>query len=569
MTEASQTTTETFALHPAVALRMVTHQGNSLAKAIAEAVMNSVDSGSSSIAITLSPGEAVIADDGAGFKDIAQIDEYFSTIGTPHKPGDSVYGRHRVGRLQLLQHGAVDWSSHSFRMVADVKRRGLSHDVYESEPYQEGCVVRLSLYEELSQSAVVRLAHELKQAVEWVKTEVTVNGARINSDLSAVKWTAETDDAYVLVKRAGYGMRLYNMGVFVQVVHPRTLPTGGIVVTKGAIALNTARNDVDQACPAWLRIQECVRRNLPRDVPPPRSRSARPGRIWIRGPVDQTHFARQLCSGEQALRHALEGQAGAVATANRAQDALTAISSPRSGILVVAPSATPEAQMLMRAGLATVVLSKTLSDFGVADAAGLVGLLAGLAEAENAKAKGKQLAAFAAGLRSVSCRPMSDFAAIFENNYVEVDDDSLDADELASLGVARAMSKAYAASAGVPDRQVAAAYSVTRKAWTDGRRIWLARDSLGYATPAALMSGAVQVAASYAATDPNMGRIDPTPEEATAMIECATERDATGDAVAAGLRALVDARLRANARSLGKVSALADFEDLCRRSRNG
>ena len=66
--------TSSFELHPAVAHSLIIDQGSSMTNALREAIMNSIDSGSSIISVEVETDRVTVVDDGSGFTP-EQVDE--------------------------------------------------------------------------------------------------------------------------------------------------------------------------------------------------------------------------------------------------------------------------------------------------------------------------------------------------------------------------------------------------------------------------------------------------------------------------------------------------------------
>jgi hypothetical protein len=559
-----ETTTEKFELHANIAHSLIKHQGNSLRKAIMEAIMNSVDSKSTYVAVTITHDSVIVIDDGNGFTGLKEIDEFFSTIGTPHKAGDATFGRNRIGRLQLMEYGANTWRSNTFKMFADVKNRGLSHDVYDAEPQHRGCHIQLDLYDTLDQTEILGLCHGLKGAVEWLETEVRINGIVANKDKESIKWTLETPEAWILLNRSGY-LKIYNMGVFVRHSYGDLIPAGGIIVSKKAIDLNAARNDISIQCPVWNTIVRDARKVLPRKVSPKKDSN----RKWIHlhSDSEQAMYIADMISGKETLLSALEGEAGIIATAGREFGTLKQITHPLSNTIIIMPKKTPEGQMIVQSQLATVVLQKTLDCFGAKTGQELASLLMNMAENEIKKTKSNKLRTFIEAISKVRFCGASEFSSIFEHNYTEIPEEKLTTPHKRDLFIANIMSKLCAGRMKETCRTVKAGNSMTSQMWTDGKTIWIAEDQLSYTQPAKIMQCALQLIKNYCAQSLTTDSVDPAIEEATTFNEIATDDFLPGDMVKAALEYIIeDAGLKMKS-SIGALTILSDFEDLCRSAR--
>ena len=276
-----------------------------------------------------------------------------------------------------------------------------------------------------------------------------------------------------------------------------------------------------------------------------------------------------MLDGEVTLHEALAGTAPLVATALKAFSPLSALTKPLGGRLMIAESATAEAAMLMRSGLATVVLQKTLDDFRAADGHDLLRILSELATAEHAESKSRRAANFRDGLASAKITGMEAFAAVFENNYAEVDESQLESDDLEALEALRAMSEACAGAMGRGFRPVRAGNSMTKRCWTDGATIWLTHDRLTATTPEALLEQCLAVTDAYCADSLNTGTADPTNEESARFGAACRSEEAPAAALRAAM-AVVEATARRKHRPMPvSIQLLAAHEDTCAKAREG
>ena len=559
------TTTQSFDLHPAVAYSLIAHQGESLRKSLTEAVMNSSDSGSQLVVITIGRDTVSIVDNGAGFANMTVIDEYFSTIGTPHQKTDKGFGAFRIGRLQLMNYGANTWRTNGYRLEVDVKRRGLEHDVHENQPHVPGCSIEITLYEPLDPSEVLALAHELRNSIKWIDMDVDVNGIRANCDKAAVKWTVETENAWMLITRKR-SLLVHNMGVLVQQQWGYQVGAGGVIISKRPLALNAPRNAVDAECPEWKAIMAEFNKHLPRAKSNSGS-SERPQPVRFYTPTQRAHYAGLIASGEVSILEALRGDARVLSTACSNYASLTELSGAIANTVLVMPEPTSEGRMLMTSKLATVLLASSLAEFGVRDAPALVELLASRAEAENQEKSNNRLRKFAQALRETNLVKPAEFAAVFENNYRDVDEATLTADERDGLEISRLMSSVCAEVMIKPERLVRAGQSITRKTWTDGTTVWVCADRLGAEEPTHLAMMACEMVAAYCADTLDTVAAEPDPEQAIMFTETMTNTETAGLALSEVLKVLAKRAATKGLGGFGPSKPLQEFEEACRSAR--
>ncbi len=85
-----------FRMDPALLWSVIKSQAGTLAKALLELVMNSIDAGASQVSITLTGTRLKVEDDGRGFQSRTEVTSWFETFGTPHKEGDARWGKFRM-----------------------------------------------------------------------------------------------------------------------------------------------------------------------------------------------------------------------------------------------------------------------------------------------------------------------------------------------------------------------------------------------------------------------------------------------------------------------------------------
>lgn len=277
--EASEPQRREFSVHPAIILSLVREQSSSLGKALAELIMNSVDAGATKIDLQMENWSFRLTDDGRGFGSAEEIERVFGVFGLPHKKGDAEYGRFRVGRGQIMAHASVTWCSGHHRMHVDLRaseaRLGYTLSTVETE--QPGCVVQGTLFAG-SKSAeghtnthhgeddhlgsnyyLNQSAQELANLVRYIEVPVTLNGKLITIDAKTQEWDHEDEFAWYKFDYNHAGVTLFDRGLLVSNTVRLELGRGALIVTKQALSLNMARNEVSWGCPVWNGIKQGVR----------------------------------------------------------------------------------------------------------------------------------------------------------------------------------------------------------------------------------------------------------------------------------------------------------------------
>lgn len=246
-----------FTVHPAILDSIISKQSGSLNKALAELVMNSIDADASKVEVTLDAQSFVVADNGKGFENREEIMTCFAEFGTPQTK-DKTYGRFRIGRGQCFVWGKVTWRSGPFRMVVDTKHKGLQFEFHENEPFVEGCVVTGELYTPLESYNLKSEIRAFSNMVEYVETDLFLNGSKVNTRPSEKSWMYETEDAYIDIDTARFGhLSVHNLGVFCFNFSVGALGLTGTVVSKKPLTVNFARNQImTNECKVWRRIEK-------------------------------------------------------------------------------------------------------------------------------------------------------------------------------------------------------------------------------------------------------------------------------------------------------------------------
>jgi hypothetical protein len=256
MAEAPKTAeTRSFTVDPAILFSIINSQAGTLSKAMLEAVMNAIDAGATRCDITLTETSFVCKDNGRGFTSREEILSWFERFGTPHKEGDATFGKFRMGRGQMMAFATTKWQTGKFGMSVDIKNRGLDYDLSSLPKAVKGCTIEGTLYSPLNLYDLRSVLAELGDLVQYAQVPVYLNGKVISKNPSKLKWDVETDDAYIKTNSSN-SMKVYNLGVLVRDYGSYKFGTGGVVVSKTALQVNFARNDVlEHSCEVWKRIK--------------------------------------------------------------------------------------------------------------------------------------------------------------------------------------------------------------------------------------------------------------------------------------------------------------------------
>lgn len=286
-------------MHNSLLWNVIHAQAGTIEKGILEGIMNSVDAGATKCDVILKEDRFSIIDDGKGFRDDKEIDEFFETFGTPHVEGDATYGKFRMGRGQMFAFGRNVWETGNYRMTVDLKPQktqitkeaGLGYDFERTKKFVQGCHIDVRLYDKMLPSDYHTALSELEKFVKYVHIPVTLNGKPISVDPAKEQWDEITEDAYIRRKATG-GLLIYNLGAFVKEQPAWRTGVSGIVVSKRQLELNFARNDVQNTCKVWKRVDRLLK-----DQAIDRAERAAP-----LSQNEREFYARQLASGEVTAR---------------------------------------------------------------------------------------------------------------------------------------------------------------------------------------------------------------------------------------------------------------------------
>lgn len=260
--------TRPFSVHPSIIHSLIREQASSLEKALAELVMNGMDAGATEIRITIDPDGFVVEDNGRGFADRAEVESVFGVFGAPHEDGDAYFGRYRVGRGQVMAHAAVTWRSGHYSMSVDLGLGGgaLAYQLTTHEQSAPGCTVSGVFYNSRRgnphawSSAWLSLEHsELATLIRYMDVAVSINGVLVTRRPQDEKWDLQDENARYRFCRDDHEMVVYDRGLRVQSFNAgRFYGRGGTIVSKCALKLNMARNEIAWDCEVWRKINAAV-----------------------------------------------------------------------------------------------------------------------------------------------------------------------------------------------------------------------------------------------------------------------------------------------------------------------
>lgn len=241
---------------------LIYSQNGTISTALRELVMNAFDANSEKVEVLLWPEGFEVKDTGDGFEDEESILRNFKRFGTPHQEGDALYGRFRIGRGQVMAFAKTTWHSKNFKMITNVKSGDAGFVLQkDAEPY-DGCHVFGEFYTPLDSYKVDTAVGDLTSLVRYSPRPVFINQIQVNAQQN-VAWDYEDDQVKILFNPKGrYGLHLYSLGILVKELQIYQYGISADVVTKQALKLNMARNEINDEDPLWQHVHSVLRAEL-------------------------------------------------------------------------------------------------------------------------------------------------------------------------------------------------------------------------------------------------------------------------------------------------------------------
>lgn len=338
-------------VHAKLLYDVIFRQAGSLAKAILEGIMNSVDAGAKTCEIVCVTNSVRIEDDGSGILGMEQIEKFFETFGQPHDESErKIYGTFRIGRGQLFSYGRNIWRTGNFEMDVDVKQHGFDYELTQLKEKHEGCRIKVELYEPLSPSDLQHTEDCIRQWAQFAPLTVLWNDEKISEDPGEHEWTHVTDEAYIQLDDS-HSLSLYNLGIHTCELGRYQYGCGGSVVTRKQLKVNFARNDVQSDCPVWRKIKPFLTKvTTQRAVKKP-----------LLDDAGRAALAKRLLGGEKSAQ-----QAKLITLVNGRHVSFEQLRNFRfRDTVTVCPKGNRLGDDLMQSQVAVVIATETLERFGV------------------------------------------------------------------------------------------------------------------------------------------------------------------------------------------------------------
>ena len=235
-------------------------QNGTLSTAIRELVMNAIDAGSTACHIVLKSDFFSVQDFGKGFADRNEVVLKFGHFAEDRDNSDSVYARFRIGRGQCMSLASMVWRSNTFKISTDIHTHGNTYELESDLPMMPGCLVEGQLYRPMSEWHLRQLKEELNTMFQLAQIEITVNSLSIRRPFPDNYWDIDNDEfciKYDPPRRDD--INLYNLGVFVKALPFHYYGFSADVVSKKALMLNMARNEVHENDPIFPKIRAILK----------------------------------------------------------------------------------------------------------------------------------------------------------------------------------------------------------------------------------------------------------------------------------------------------------------------
>lgn len=453
-------------MHPRLLWDVIRRQAGSVSKAIIEGVMNSVDAGATSGAITLNARGFTIIDDGKGMT-LEEIRRNFKVFGQPHEAGDAAYGRYRMGRGQMFSFGRNVWRTGTNVITIDLKPQmsdadnksyKLGFEISQGRDDVKGCRISVEFYDDLDPRSLAYMLDDVAKQVKYVSIPITLNGKRVSQSPDTLKWNEETDFAY-FKSTSGSGLDVYNLGIFVCTIPTYDIGVSGVFVSKQAIEVNFARNQVVQNCKVWRAAQKIFAAY--------REKKKEARAALTDG--DRENICRRIANGTEDVTTVMSMSIlQDVTGSNISLVNLSNRLDKTNGIIGFAPSGDKSGETADQRRVATVLSTNTLARFGVETWEELKGILRkGFPDKYNYTVHWSARRTLENILGAVELSEQ-ELTGMFESTYTPVGDSELTFSHLTMVKALREINSLVAQAIPAKPRTILAGQSTTADGWTDG-----------------------------------------------------------------------------------------------------
>lgn len=255
----SKTEFHAFEVDASIVNDLIYRQNGTISTALRELVMNAFDANTDKVEILIWSDGFDIKDNGQGFDDEESIMRNFKRFGAPHTEGDATYGRFRIGRGQVMAFAKTTWHSKCFQMITDIATKDAGFTFVKDAPFYKGCHVHGKFYNPLSSYDLYQAIEDVTKLVRYSPWPVFINQIQVNVDHN-VPWNYEDEKVKITFNPKGQiGINLYSQGIFVKELQIYRFGIAADVVTKQALQLNMARNEINENDPLWRHVYDVLR----------------------------------------------------------------------------------------------------------------------------------------------------------------------------------------------------------------------------------------------------------------------------------------------------------------------
>ena len=272
MKNQAQAEKRTFQISSHMIFHTINNQAGSIEKAILECLMNAVDAGATKVEVDFNKNglNYTIKDNGHGFRSKEEIENCFEVFGFDHGTPDEnhrTYGTFGIGRAQLWAFSKNSWKTNQFTLNVDIKNKGLDYELIEDNKNKiKGCLIEGEFYEYQDLATIQYTCRELTKLALYLPIEFVLDGKVVNKKASESKWDHETKHAYIKFNETG-DLKIYNQGVYAMAYPNYKFGKGGLIVSKKALTLNTARNEILLSkCEVWKDVKKFVEEKSAEDI---------------------------------------------------------------------------------------------------------------------------------------------------------------------------------------------------------------------------------------------------------------------------------------------------------------
>ena len=259
-----------FTVSPSIIRHLIERQAGTLDKAILELIMNGIDAGAERIDVEFTGDRKIfVTDNGRGFQSREEIETHFADFGFDYNTDEERqlgrrWGTFGLGRSQVYGFGRSVWRSHGFQMDVDIRSdKDLAFDLTAVDGQKiNGCEIEVDLYTPTTEVEKERVRRTLKEHVQYAPSAIYVDGERVNKDLDAIKWSAESEHLLFLNKATStYGLEVHNMGIFINRYTQSNMGVSGVVVSKvpHSFKVTMSRTDVHRSCELWAEMLALIK----------------------------------------------------------------------------------------------------------------------------------------------------------------------------------------------------------------------------------------------------------------------------------------------------------------------